>query len=147
MNSIEQHLQAIQNETDKRNFSTIMANTRKFLEQNISTTNQNAFENDNYDGQKYTFELALDTVPASYKADFLYMIILDNILHSEIKLYDLPVSLSKIKPSKTGYTAVFEVNMTINQFIQTMPEEFQEFFIGRHQERNKRKKEQIKQSL
>ena len=137
MNSIEQHLQAIQNETDKRNFSTIMANTRKFLEQNISTTNQNAFENDNYDGQKYTFELALDTVPASYKADFLYMIILDNILHSEIKLYDLPVSLSKIKPSKTGYTAVFEVNMTINQFIQTMPEEFQEFFIGRHQERNK----------
>ena len=147
MNSIEQHLQAIQNETDKRNFSTIMANTRKFLEQNISTTNQNAFENDNYDGQKYTFELALDTVPASYKADFIYMIILDTLLHSEIKLYDLPVSLSKIKPSKTGYTAVFEVNMTINQFIQTMPEEFQEFFIGRHQERNKRKKEQIKQSL
>ena len=147
MNSIEQHLQSIQNETDKRNFSTIMANTRKFLEQNVSTTNQNAFENDNYDGQKYTFELALDTVPASYKADFIYMIILDTLLHSEIKLYDLPISLSKIKPSKTGYRAVFEVNMTINQFIQTMPEEFQEFFIGRHQERTKRKKEQIKQSL
>src|SRR5699024_8692031 len=119
MNSIEQHLQAIENETDKRNFSTIMANTRKFLEQNISTSNQNAFENDNYDGQTYTFELALDTVPANYKADFIYVILLDTLLHSEIKLYDLPVSVSKIKPSKKGYTAVFEVNMTTNQLIQT----------------------------
>ena len=147
MNSIEQHLQSIQNETDKRNFSTIMANTRKFLEQNVSTTNQNAFENDNYDGQKYTFELALDTVPASYKADFIYMIILDTLLHSEIKLYDLPISLSKIKPSKTGYRAVFEVNMTLNQLLETLPEQFEEFFINRHQGRVERKEEQIKQSL
>lgn len=147
MNSIEQHLQSIQNETDKRNFSTIMANTRKFLEQNVSTTNQNAFENDNYDGQKYTFELALNTVPASYKADFIYMIILDTLLHSEIKLYDLPISLSKIKPSKTGYRAVFEVNMTLNQLLETLPEEFEEFFINRHQERVERREEQIKQSL
>lgn len=147
MNSIEQHLQAIENETDKRNFSTIMANTRKFLEQNISTSNQNAFENDNYDGQTYTFELALDTVPANYKADFIYVILLDTLLHSEIKLYDLPVSVSKIKPSKKGYTAVFEVNMTINQLIKTLPDELQEFFISRNKERTKRKEEQIKQRL
>lgn len=147
MNSIEQHLQAIENETDKRNFSTIMANTRKFLEQNISTSNQNAFENDNYDGQTYTFELALDTVPASYKADFIYIILLDTLLHSEIKLYDLPVSVSKIKPSKNGYTAVFEVDMTLNQLIKTLPDELQEFFISRNKERAKRKEEQIKQRL
>jgi hypothetical protein len=147
MNSIEQHLQAIENETDKRNFSTIMANTRKFLEQNISTSNQNAFENDNYDGQTYTFELALDTVPANYKADFIYVILLDTLLHSEIKLYDLPVSVSKIKPSKKGYTAVFEVNMTTNQLIQTLPDELQEFFISRNKERAKRKEEKMKQRL
>ena len=72
MYSIEEHLEAIQNETDKRNFSTIMANTRKFLEQNISTSNKNAFENDNYDGQTYTFELVLDTIPASFKADLTF---------------------------------------------------------------------------
>ena len=141
MNSIEEHLQAIQNETDKRNFSTIMANTRKFIEQNISTSNQNAFENDNYDGKTYTFELILDSLPATYKADFIFMIILDTLLHSETKLYDLPVSISKVKPSKTGYIAVFEVNMSVNQFIQTMPNELQEFFISRNKEKAERKKD------
>lgn len=146
MYSIEEHLEAIQNETDKRNFSTIMANTRKFLEQNISTSNKNAFENDNYDGQTYTFELVLDTIPASFKADFIYMIFLDTLLHSEIKLYDLPVNISKVKPSKNGYTAVFEVDMTINQLIQTMPDELQKFFINRNKERTKRKEDKIKQS-